>query len=210
MGCSGFPLWSPHCCPHSPTGARGGPATGLFPGLGHRQQSPGEPQPEPGNRVSSHRRAAPRAQGPGLGLRHWGEQGWAQGSFTGRAVHTLGPEGSPSWDLALGSVGHPSQSPLGVPDHLEICLCRGPRQPNDAGSSSRGAGITSLSGPMPPEPLGARPRRQLLGRVGSRASLAGPREWLVPCKRPVAPSPAEAEASSHLEASVVSGLKKQG
>ncbi|XP_036859618.1 tectonin beta-propeller repeat-containing protein 1 isoform X3 [Manis javanica] len=75
LGCSGFPLWSPHCCPHSPTGARGGPATGLFPGLGHRQQSPGEPQPEPGNRVSSHRRAAPRAQGPGLGLRHWGGLG---------------------------------------------------------------------------------------------------------------------------------------
>lgn len=45
------------------------------PGLGHRQQSPGEPQPEPRNRVSSHRRAAPRAQGAGLGLRHRGECG---------------------------------------------------------------------------------------------------------------------------------------
>ncbi|XP_054574213.1 tectonin beta-propeller repeat-containing protein 1 isoform X1 [Eptesicus fuscus] len=45
------------------------------PGLGHCQQSPGQPQPEPGNRVSPHRRAAAGAQGAGLGLRHRGGLG---------------------------------------------------------------------------------------------------------------------------------------
>lgn len=43
------------------------------PGLGHRQQSPGQPWAEPGDGVSPHRRAAPRAQGARLGLRHRGE-----------------------------------------------------------------------------------------------------------------------------------------
>ncbi|XP_026303398.1 uncharacterized protein LOC111526381 [Piliocolobus tephrosceles] len=45
------------------------------PGLGDRQQSAGQPQPEPGDGVSSHGRAAPRAQGPWLGLRHRGRLG---------------------------------------------------------------------------------------------------------------------------------------
>lgn len=68
--CSGLPTAAPTVPPR--------PRLGLQQvcvlGLGHRQQSAGQPQPEPGHRVSPHRRAAPGAQGAGLGLRHRGER----------------------------------------------------------------------------------------------------------------------------------------
>lgn len=114
--CSGLPTAVPTVPPQ--------PGLGLqqvcVPGLGHCQQSPGQPQPEPGNRVSPHRRAAAGAQGAGLGLRHrgeragdgcWARAAWSRGTcspmawgwWETRAVPQgcLGPSHLEGWSLPL-------------------------------------------------------------------------------------------------------------
>lgn len=79
------PLPSPWCHRRAP-----GLQPARVPGLGHRQQSPGEPQSEQGDRVSPNRRAAAGAQGSGLGLRHRGEQA---GGARPRHAPCSGPTG---------------------------------------------------------------------------------------------------------------------
>lgn len=190
LGGSGFLLWSPRCCLHGPPAAVGpGLQWVCIPGLGHRQQSPGQPQPEPGNCVSPHGCAAPGAQGAGLGLWHRGKQGWARGGCAGlglRAPRALG------WE-APGRAAQESNRLEGWSLPLD------PWQPRVTPLSPfRGAGITCPSGPVPPGPPGARPRRQPASGEGSRASPVGPRRWPVPHRRPPIPSAAEA-ASPHLE-----------
>uniref|UniRef100_A0A673UPR8 Tectonin beta-propeller repeat-containing protein 1 n=1 Tax=Suricata suricatta TaxID=37032 RepID=A0A673UPR8_SURSU len=67
-------------------------------------------------------------------------------------------------------------------------------------SPSRGAGITSPSGPMPPEPSGAGPRRELPSAVWSRASPGHPHRWPGPRRRPLAPSAAKAASRTRKQA----------
>lgn len=114
------PLPSPHCHsplpPPPPAPQQSGPGLQqvCLPGLGHRQQSPGQPQPEPGNRVSPHGRAATAAHRAGLGLRHRGEppaEGGRPGQGSKGTLCVLGPPG-----LQLAWVGgKPRRSPQGSP-----------------------------------------------------------------------------------------------
>lgn len=94
------------------------------------------------------------------------------------------------WDLVSGWVGGPRQSSsrvLDLPQSGSIVSPLDLRQPRVTRlSPSRGAGITSPSGPMPPEPSRAGPRRQPVTGVGSRASPARPRGWPEPRTRPTA------------------------
>ena len=189
-GGSGFLLWSPRCRLRGPPAAVGpGLQRVCVPGLGHRRQSPGEPKPEPGNCVSPHGCAAPGAHGAGLGLWHRGEQGWARGGCAGlglRALRALG------WEA-------PGRAPQ-ESNRLEgWSLPLDPWQPRVTPPSPfRGAGITCPSGPVPPGPPGARPRRRPASGEGSWASPVGPRRWPVPRRRPPILSAVEA-ASPHLE-----------
>ena len=189
-GGSGFLLWSPRCRLRGPPAAVGpGLQRVCVPGLGHRRQSPGEPKPEPGNCVSPHGCAAPGAHGAGLGLWHRGEQGWARGGCAGlglRALRALG------WEA-------PGRAPQ-ESNRLEgWSLPLDPWQPRVTPLSPfRGAGITCPSGPVPPGPPGARPRRRPASGEGSWASPVGPRRWPVPRRRPPIRSAVEA-ASPHLE-----------
>lgn len=186
------PLPSPWCHRRAP-----GLQPARVPGLGHRQQSPGEPQSEQGNRVSPNRRAAAGAQGSGLGLRHRGEQagGAAARARAARPRHApcSGPTGGGlAWgwrEARTESLGGPRASSLWKGG---LCLLT-PSSLSTCPSPSRGAGITSAFGPMPPEPPGVHPRR----RRASRASPTGPRWRPGPRRKPRALS--AAEASSHLE-----------
>lgn len=121
-------------------------------------------------------------------------QGWDYGIGVSEPGMAAGPGlpghmvPAPRWP---GVGGRPGQSLRGAwaPAIWKDGLCPStPCGPGDAALPFRGAGTTSPSGPTPPGLPGAHPRR----RLASRASPAGPRGWPVPCRRPWAPSAAEA------------------
>lgn len=164
----GFPLWCPHCHPHGASTAQ----RVCFQVWVIANKVQGSRSLSRG--TVCHRTGVqpldPKGQGWDYGIGVSRQVGQSRtGRGWGATLRAWAPRGA-------------RQSPSGL---WRGGLCpRPPAAPVTWLSPSRGAGITSLSGPMPQEPSGARPSRQL----GSRALPAGPcrRLWALSAAEPSA------------------------